>query len=197
MFCFALLLFVRFVESGAKMFSSLLRLIKIRWELHFLFFLTSSQQQVSDLVIILNHERAVEAFAKGGNLTLGGNFTVAIGPLGRWVSWKHQNIRAVPVFTVNRKLHCWSSCKSWIEAKYVTLVPLGLLPVDNDFPLLGFVCLKITVCIKHVGRNGFGPFLLKIEHLGRISSIGFMNDVFDNSWFYKWLFHCWVFCFCF
>ncbi|KAG8124208.1 putative SH3 domain-containing YSC84-like protein, partial [Naja naja] len=38
--------------------------------------------QVSDLVIILNHERAVEAFAKGGNLTLGGNFTVAIGPLG-------------------------------------------------------------------------------------------------------------------
>ncbi|ETE66705.1 SH3 domain-containing YSC84-like protein 1 [Ophiophagus hannah] len=38
--------------------------------------------EVSDLVIILNHERAVEAFAKGGNLTLGGNFTVAIGPLG-------------------------------------------------------------------------------------------------------------------
>ncbi|KAL7988023.1 hypothetical protein Chor_006942 [Crotalus horridus] len=39
--------------------------------------------EISDLVIILNHERAVEAFAKGGNLTLGGNFTVAIGPLGR------------------------------------------------------------------------------------------------------------------
>ncbi|XP_073753020.1 SH3 domain-containing YSC84-like protein 1 isoform X6 [Callorhinus ursinus] len=39
--------------------------------------------EVSDLVIILNYDRAVEAFAKGGNLTLGGNFTVAIGPLGR------------------------------------------------------------------------------------------------------------------
>uniref|UniRef100_A0A8C5KED2 SH3 domain-containing YSC84-like protein 1 n=1 Tax=Jaculus jaculus TaxID=51337 RepID=A0A8C5KED2_JACJA len=39
--------------------------------------------QVSDLVIILNYDRAVEAFAKGGNLTLGGNFTVAVGPLGR------------------------------------------------------------------------------------------------------------------
>ncbi|KAK2493056.1 hypothetical protein MC885_009068 [Smutsia gigantea] len=36
-----------------------------------------------DLVIILNYDRAVEAFAKGGNLTLGGNFTVAVGPLGR------------------------------------------------------------------------------------------------------------------
>ncbi|XP_053565711.1 SH3 domain-containing YSC84-like protein 1 isoform X2 [Bombina bombina] len=39
--------------------------------------------EVSDLVIILNHKRAVKAFAKGGNLTLGGNFTVAMGPLGR------------------------------------------------------------------------------------------------------------------
>uniref|UniRef100_H2ZWG4 SH3 domain-containing YSC84-like protein 1 n=1 Tax=Latimeria chalumnae TaxID=7897 RepID=H2ZWG4_LATCH len=39
--------------------------------------------EVSDLVIIMNHKRAVEAFAKGGNLTLGGNFTVAVGPLGR------------------------------------------------------------------------------------------------------------------
>ncbi|XP_005867323.1 PREDICTED: SH3 domain-containing YSC84-like protein 1 isoform X1 [Myotis brandtii] len=39
--------------------------------------------EVSDLVIILNYGRAVEAFAKGGNLTLGGNLTVAVGPLGR------------------------------------------------------------------------------------------------------------------
>ncbi|XP_065537623.1 SH3 domain-containing YSC84-like protein 1 isoform X3 [Lathamus discolor] len=46
-------------------------------------FAASRNGQVSDLVIILNHERAVEAFAKGGNLTLGGNLTVAIGPLGR------------------------------------------------------------------------------------------------------------------
>uniref|UniRef100_A0A8C2UR81 SH3 domain-containing YSC84-like protein 1 n=1 Tax=Chinchilla lanigera TaxID=34839 RepID=A0A8C2UR81_CHILA len=38
---------------------------------------------VSDLVIILNYDKAVEAFAKGGNLTLGGNFTVAVGPMGR------------------------------------------------------------------------------------------------------------------
>ncbi|XP_034405141.1 SH3 domain-containing YSC84-like protein 1 isoform X2 [Cyclopterus lumpus] len=39
--------------------------------------------EVSDLVIILNHRRAVEAFTKGGNLTLGGNCTVAVGPRGR------------------------------------------------------------------------------------------------------------------
>ncbi|XP_049426052.1 SH3 domain-containing YSC84-like protein 1 [Epinephelus fuscoguttatus] len=39
--------------------------------------------EVSDLVIILNQRRAVEAFTKGGNLTLGGNCTVAMGPVGR------------------------------------------------------------------------------------------------------------------
>ncbi|KAJ4921994.1 hypothetical protein JOQ06_002027 [Pogonophryne albipinna] len=39
--------------------------------------------EVSDLVIILNQRRAVDAFTKGGNLTLGGNCTVAVGPIGR------------------------------------------------------------------------------------------------------------------
>lgn len=37
----------------------------------------------SDFVIILNQRRAVDAFSKGGNLTFGGNCTVAVGPLGR------------------------------------------------------------------------------------------------------------------
>ncbi|KAM5316985.1 SH3 domain-containing YSC84-like protein 1 isoform 3-T3 [Glossophaga mutica] len=50
--------------------------------------------EVSDLVIILNYSRAVEAFAKGGNLTLGGNFTVAVGPLGRFYC---QDIRAYDI----------------------------------------------------------------------------------------------------
>ncbi len=39
--------------------------------------------QVTDFVIILNKRAAIEAFSKGGNLTLGGNFTVAAGPVGR------------------------------------------------------------------------------------------------------------------
>ncbi|XP_041365917.1 SH3 domain-containing YSC84-like protein 1 [Gigantopelta aegis] len=39
--------------------------------------------EVTDFVIILNSQTAVDAFSKGGNLTLGGNFTIAAGPLGR------------------------------------------------------------------------------------------------------------------
>ncbi|KAJ8299379.1 hypothetical protein KUTeg_023439 [Tegillarca granosa] len=39
--------------------------------------------QVTDFVILLNNRSAVDAFSKGGNLTLGGNFSIAAGPLGR------------------------------------------------------------------------------------------------------------------
>lgn len=38
---------------------------------------------MTDFVIILNSRSAITAFSKGGNLTLGGNFTIAAGPLGR------------------------------------------------------------------------------------------------------------------
>jgi SH3 domain-containing YSC84-like protein 1 len=39
--------------------------------------------QVSELVILLNTPEAVNAFSKGGNVTLGGNLSVAAGPVGR------------------------------------------------------------------------------------------------------------------
>lgn len=39
--------------------------------------------QVSEYVIVLNTEEAVNAFAKGSNVTLGGNVSAAIGPVGR------------------------------------------------------------------------------------------------------------------
>ena len=39
--------------------------------------------QVSELVILLNTPAAVDAFSKGGNVTLGGALSVAAGPIGR------------------------------------------------------------------------------------------------------------------
>ena len=41
--------------------------------------------EVSELVIVLNTPAAVEAFAKGGNVTLGAALGIAVGPLGRSV----------------------------------------------------------------------------------------------------------------
>ena len=39
--------------------------------------------EVTDFVIVLNDERAVRAFSKGGNITLGADASVAAGPVGR------------------------------------------------------------------------------------------------------------------
>src|SRR6266403_2208829 len=39
--------------------------------------------EVTDFVIVLNTERAVQAFSKGGNVTLGADASVAAGPVGR------------------------------------------------------------------------------------------------------------------
>lgn len=39
--------------------------------------------QVNEVVLILNNQRAVDAFARGGNVRLGGDLSVAIGPVGR------------------------------------------------------------------------------------------------------------------
>ena len=39
--------------------------------------------QVTEFVIVLNTPAAVDAFAKQGNVTLGGNMSVAAGPVGR------------------------------------------------------------------------------------------------------------------
>lgn len=39
--------------------------------------------QVTDFVIVLNSDRAVRAFSKGGNVTLGADASVAAGPVGR------------------------------------------------------------------------------------------------------------------
>jgi lipid-binding SYLF domain-containing protein len=39
--------------------------------------------QVTDFVIVLNNERAVRAFSRGGNVTLGADASVAAGPVGR------------------------------------------------------------------------------------------------------------------
>ncbi|KAI8599652.1 hypothetical protein EDD21DRAFT_379261 [Dissophora ornata] len=39
--------------------------------------------EITDFVVVLNNHAAVKSFATGGNVTLGGNLSVAAGPIGR------------------------------------------------------------------------------------------------------------------
>lgn len=41
--------------------------------------------QITDFVLVLNTDAAVEAFSKGGNISLGGDLSVSAGPVGRTV----------------------------------------------------------------------------------------------------------------
>ena len=38
---------------------------------------------MTEFVIVLNTQRALDAFLSGGNVSLGGNLSVAVGPIGR------------------------------------------------------------------------------------------------------------------
>lgn len=58
--------------------------------------------EVTDFVIILNKRSAVDAFSKGGNLTLGGNFTIAAGPLGRNLEADVAVRSAAAIFTYSK-----------------------------------------------------------------------------------------------
>ncbi|CAG5135804.1 unnamed protein product [Candidula unifasciata] len=58
--------------------------------------------EVTDFIIILNTKSAVEAFSKGGNLTLGGNFTIAAGPLGRNVEGDIAVRSAAAIYTYSK-----------------------------------------------------------------------------------------------
>ena len=57
---------------------------------------------MTDFVIILNKRSAVDAFSKGGNLTLGGNFTIAAGPLGRNLEADVAVRSAAAIFTYSK-----------------------------------------------------------------------------------------------
>ena len=39
--------------------------------------------EITEFVIVLNTQEAVDAFAKEGNVTLGANLSAAVGPVGR------------------------------------------------------------------------------------------------------------------
>ncbi len=41
--------------------------------------------EITDFILVLNTQAAVDAFSRGGNVTIGGNLSVAAGPIGRSV----------------------------------------------------------------------------------------------------------------
>ncbi|KAJ3006569.1 hypothetical protein HKX48_009585 [Thoreauomyces humboldtii] len=58
--------------------------------------------QLTDCVFILNNEAAVKAFSHGGNLTLGGNMSVAAGPKGRAAEASGAVLNFAPIYSYSK-----------------------------------------------------------------------------------------------
>lgn len=58
--------------------------------------------ELTDFVIILNTQAAVDAFSMGGNVTLGGNLSVAAGPFGRSAEAAGTVGKMAPIFSYSK-----------------------------------------------------------------------------------------------
>lgn len=65
--------------------------------------------QVTDFVFILNNSNAVWAFSRGGNVTLGGDVSVAAGPVGRDVQANVTPAAAVYTYSRSKGLFAGAS----------------------------------------------------------------------------------------
>src|SRR6266540_6148723 len=60
--------------------------------------------QVTDFVIVLNNDAAVQAFSRGGNVTIGVDLSVAAGPVGRTASGAIAPTAAVYTYSKSKGL---------------------------------------------------------------------------------------------
>ncbi|KAJ1651221.1 hypothetical protein IWQ61_008167 [Dispira simplex] len=58
--------------------------------------------EMTDFVIVLNSTSAVKAFSMGGNVTLGGNLSVAAGPIGRNAEGNVAVGHAAPIYSYSK-----------------------------------------------------------------------------------------------
>jgi len=70
--------------------------------------------KVTDFVLVLNTQQAVDAFARGGNITLGGALSAAIGPVGRTAEIDIAPIAAVYTYSQSRGLFIGASLEGTV-----------------------------------------------------------------------------------
>jgi len=58
--------------------------------------------EITEFVIVLNTQEAVDAFAKEGNVTLGADLSAAVGPVGRTAE-ANVTLQAAMILTVSAR----------------------------------------------------------------------------------------------
>jgi lipid-binding SYLF domain-containing protein len=57
---------------------------------------------ITEVVIVLNSEEAVKAFSRGGNVTVGGGISAAVGPMGTGGQVQASLANPAPMFSYSR-----------------------------------------------------------------------------------------------
>ncbi len=72
--------------------------------------------QVTDYVFVLNDTAAVRAFSRGGNITLGGDLSIAAGPMGRTAEASVTRAAAIYSYSLSKGLFAGISLEGAIIA---------------------------------------------------------------------------------
>ncbi len=125
--------------------------------------------ELTDFVLILNSHAAVESFRKGSNVTLGGNMTVAIGPLGRNVEADVSLRNAASFYTYSKSrcvlcvCVCVRVCVRACVRACVCVSPLSLfLSLHLPFGFLSFspgLASKLSTSGLFAGISLEGSFI--------------------------------------
>lgn len=57
---------------------------------------------LTEVVMILNNDAAVKAFSRGGNVTIGGSISAAVGPIGAGGQIAGSLVNPAPIFSYSR-----------------------------------------------------------------------------------------------
>lgn len=57
---------------------------------------------ITEVVIVLNSDEAVKAFSRGGNVTVGGGISAAVGPMGTGGQVQASLVNPAPMFSYSR-----------------------------------------------------------------------------------------------
>lgn len=88
--------------------------------------------EVSEFVLVLNNEDAVKAFSHGGNVSIGGNLSVAAGPVGRVAEGDVLPVAAIYSYSRSKGLFAGASLEGTVlvteDKKNATYYGRGVTP---------------------------------------------------------------------
>ncbi|MBW0511757.1 hypothetical protein O181_051472 [Austropuccinia psidii MF-1] len=151
----------------------------------------------SEFVVVLNSEEAVRAFATTGNMTIGGNFSAAVGPIGTGAAVNASLLHPAPLFTYSKNKGLFAGIslegtalierKDTNEAFYGQRIPsldilLGRVPPPEAASAL-YEVIETAEQLDESGlpQQSFVPDGYNTEHIPNLTASNTRTDAGGNK----------------